>query len=46
MSTTDEIYEKYLQKAIVEINDLAHEVAQSAAAPACPSWAPAIRWQT
>jgi uracil-DNA glycosylase len=24
---TDEIYEKYLQKAIVEINDLAHEVA-------------------
>ena len=28
MSTTDEIYEKYLQKAIVEINDLAHEVAQ------------------
>jgi uracil-DNA glycosylase family 4 len=25
--TTDEIYEKYLQKAIVEINDLAHEVA-------------------
>ena len=29
MSTTDEIYEKYLQKAIVEINDLAHEVAQA-----------------
>jgi uracil-DNA glycosylase family 4 len=28
VSTTDEIYEKYLQKAIVEINDLAHEVAQ------------------
>jgi len=26
---TDEIYEKYLQKAIVEINDLAHEVAQT-----------------
>jgi uracil-DNA glycosylase len=26
---TDEIYEKYLQKAIVEINDLAHEVAQA-----------------
>jgi uracil-DNA glycosylase family 4 len=24
---TDEIYEKYLQKAIVEINDLAHQVA-------------------
>jgi len=29
VSTTDEIYEKYLQKAIVEINDLAHEVAQA-----------------
>ena len=29
MSATDEIYEKYLQKAIVEINDLAHEVAQA-----------------
>ncbi|MDX6400632.1 MAG: uracil-DNA glycosylase [Gaiellaceae bacterium] len=28
MPATDEIYEKYLQKAIVEINDLAHEVAQ------------------
>jgi uracil-DNA glycosylase len=27
--TTDEIYEKYLQKAIVEINDLAHEVSQT-----------------
>jgi uracil-DNA glycosylase family 4 len=27
---TDEIYEKYLEKAIVEINDLAHEVAQAA----------------
>jgi uracil-DNA glycosylase len=26
VSTTDEIYEKYLQKAIVEINDLAHQV--------------------
>ena len=26
MPATDEIYEKYLQKAIVEINDLAHEV--------------------
>ena len=29
MPATDEIYEKYLQKAIVEINDLAHEVAQT-----------------
>src|SRR5437899_8092417 len=28
VTSTDEIYEKYLQKAIVEINDLAHEVAQ------------------
>jgi uracil-DNA glycosylase family 4 len=27
---TDEIYEKYLEKAIVEINDLAHEVALAA----------------
>jgi uracil-DNA glycosylase family 4 len=27
VTSTDEIYEKYLQKAIVEINDLAHEVA-------------------
>jgi uracil-DNA glycosylase family 4 len=26
---TDEIYEKYLQKAIVEINDLAHELVQA-----------------
>jgi uracil-DNA glycosylase len=30
LSATDEIYEKYLEKAIVEINDLAHEVAQAA----------------
>jgi uracil-DNA glycosylase family 4 len=29
---TDEIYEKYLQKAIVEINELAHEVAQTGGA--------------
>jgi len=29
---TDEIYEKYLQKAIVEINDLAHEVARTGGA--------------
>jgi uracil-DNA glycosylase family 4 len=29
---TDEIYEKYLQKAIVEINDLAHELAQAGGA--------------
>ena len=30
MPATDEIYEKYLEKAIVEINELAHEVAQAA----------------
>ena len=30
MTSTDEIYEKYLEKAIVEINELAHEVAQAA----------------
>jgi uracil-DNA glycosylase len=29
VTSTDEIYERYLQKAIVEINDLAHEVAQA-----------------
>jgi uracil-DNA glycosylase len=29
---TDEIYERYLQKAIVEINDLAHEVATAGGA--------------
>ena len=28
MPATDEIYEKYLQKAIVETNELAHEIAQ------------------
>ena len=28
MPATDEIYEKYLQKAIVEVNELAHDVAQ------------------
>ena len=28
-STTDEIYEKYLQKAIAEINELGHEIAQA-----------------
>ena len=32
VTSTDEIYEKYLQKAIVEINDLAHEVAQAGGA--------------
>ncbi len=32
MPATDEIYEKYLQKAIVEINELAHEVAQAGGA--------------
>jgi uracil-DNA glycosylase family 4 len=29
---TDEIYEKYLQKAIVEVNELAHEIAQTGGA--------------
>ncbi len=29
MPATDEIYEKYLQKAIVESNDLAHEIGQT-----------------
>jgi uracil-DNA glycosylase family 4 len=29
VTSTNEIYEKYLQKAIVESNDLAHEIAQA-----------------
>jgi uracil-DNA glycosylase family 4 len=29
LPATDEIYEKYLQKAIVESNDLAHEISQT-----------------
>jgi uracil-DNA glycosylase family 4 len=29
VTSTDEIYEKYLQKAIVESNELAHEIAQA-----------------
>jgi uracil-DNA glycosylase len=29
LPATDEIYEKYLQKAIVESNDLAHEIGQT-----------------
>ena len=33
---TDEIYEKYLQKAITEINDLGHEVAGAAGAERIP----------
>ena len=33
---TDEIYEKYLQKAITEINDLGHEVAGAAGAERVP----------
>jgi uracil-DNA glycosylase family 4 len=32
VTSTDEIYEKYLQKAIVEINELAPEVAQTGGA--------------
>jgi uracil-DNA glycosylase family 4 len=33
---TDEIYEKYLQKAIVEINELGHELAQTGAGSRVP----------
>ena len=33
---TDEIYEKYLQKAIIEINELGDEVAQAAAGARVP----------
>jgi uracil-DNA glycosylase family 4 len=36
VSTNDEIYDKYRQKAIVEINDLAHEVAQAGGGPRVP----------
>ena len=32
----DEIYEKYLQKAITEINELGDEIAARPAAPRCP----------
>lgn len=34
--TTDEIYEKYLQKAITEINDLGHEIAEAAGGDRIP----------
>ena len=34
--TTDEIYEKYLQKAIAEINDLGHEIAVAGGDAAVP----------
>jgi uracil-DNA glycosylase family 4 len=33
---TDEIYEKYLQKAISEINELGHEIAETAGSAAVP----------
>ena len=33
---TDEIYERYLQKAITEINELGHEIAQAAGEAAFP----------
>ena len=40
--TTDEIYERYLRKAITEINRLSHEIAQAAdgAPPALPTGHP------
>ena len=34
--STDEIYERYLQKAITEINELGHEIAAAAAATRVP----------
>ena len=43
---TDEIYEKYLQKAITESNALGDELAQAPAARACPCSAPATRSPT
>ncbi|MFN2470958.1 MAG: uracil-DNA glycosylase family protein [Gaiellaceae bacterium] len=35
-SSSDEIYEKYLQKAIAESNDLGHEIARAAGADHAP----------
>ena len=43
---TDEIYEKYLQKAITEINELGDEIAQAGAGRACRCSAPATRSPT
>ena len=37
---TDEIYEKYLQKAISEINELGHEIAETAGSAAVPVLGP------
>ena len=45
--TTDEIYKRYLEKAINEINDLGDEVGRAAATScACPCSARAIRSPT
>ena len=43
---TDEIYEKYLQKAITEINALGDEVAQAGAGTRVPVVGPATRSPT
>ena len=45
-AVTDEIFEKYLQKAIAEINDLGDEIGAPPARAACRCSAPAIRSQT
>ena len=45
--STDEIYERYLKKAIAEINELGDEIAaRRQAASACPCSAPATRSRT
>ncbi len=42
----DEIYEKYLQKAIREINDLGDEITAPPASVPCPCSAQGIPWPT
>ena len=45
-ASTDEIYEKYLKKAIAEINELGDEIAPPERASACRCSAPATRAPT
>ena len=44
--STDEIYERYLKKAISEINELGDELARAVTSFACRSSGPAIRSRT
>ena len=45
-SATDEIFDKYLQKAIAEINELGEEITRAAGEGACRLWVRAIRSRT